>query len=110
MPELLPTDLRVPSLTMAKPVNRVPGPDLLPGGSWYGPEWDGFRVSAVVTETGLTLWSCQGKDLNGWFADLAAVLTKQVPTGCVIDGEALICPQAGPPPRHLPPATWRGCR
>jgi ATP-dependent DNA ligase len=61
MSELLPADLRAPSLTMAKPVNRVPGPDVLPGGSWYEPTWDGFRVSAVVAETGVTLWSCQGK-------------------------------------------------
>jgi len=50
----------------------------------------GFRASAVVAETGVTLWSCQGNDLTRWFPDLATALAKQVPPGCVIDGEALI--------------------
>lgn len=38
----------------------------------------------------MRLWSCQGKDVTRWFPDLAAALAKQVPPGCVIDGEALI--------------------
>lgn len=61
MSELRPADLRVPSLSMAKPVNRVPGPDVLPGGSGYEPKWDGFRVSAVVAETGVTLCPVRAK-------------------------------------------------
>jgi ATP-dependent DNA ligase len=85
----LPADLRVPSLAAAKPVARVPKPDVLPGGCLYEPKWDGFRVAAVVTDT-VTIWSRQGKDLTRYFPDLAAALADQVPPGCVIDGEALI--------------------
>lgn len=85
----LPADLRVPSLAAAKPVARVPKPGALPGGCLYEPKWDGFRVSATVTDT-VTIWSRQGKDLTRWFPDLAAALLEQVPPGCVIDGEALI--------------------
>lgn len=75
---------------MAKPVSRVPGPDVLPGGSWYEPKWDGFRVAASVSDSGVTIWSRQGKDLTRYFPDLAAALQDQVPPGCVIDGEAII--------------------
>jgi hypothetical protein len=74
---------------MAKPVARVPGPGVLPGGCLYEPKWDGFRCAAVVTDSGVTIWSRQGKDLTRWFPDLATAFSEQVPPGCVIDGEAL---------------------
>lgn len=90
MSEIPPAVLRAPPLAMAKPVPRVPGPDVLPGGSWYEPKWDGFWVSATVADSGVTLWSRQGKDLTRWFPDLVTALAEQVPPGCVIDGEALI--------------------
>jgi hypothetical protein len=90
MSEQLPADLRVPSLAAAKPVDRVPKSGVLPGGCFYEPKWDGFRCGIVVTETGVTIWSRQGKDLTRWFPDLAASFAEQVPPGCVIDGEALI--------------------
>lgn len=90
MSGLLPADLRAPSLAMAKPVARVPRPEVLPGGCLYEPKWDGFRCGVVVTDTGVTIWSRQGKDLTRWFPDLAAAFTEHVPAGCVIDGEALI--------------------
>jgi ATP-dependent DNA ligase len=90
MSEILPADLRVPSLAMAKPAARVPGPGVLPGGCLYEPKWDGFRAGIVVTETGATIWSRQGKDLTGYFPDLAPAILEHVPPGCVIDGELLI--------------------
>lgn len=90
MPELLPADLRVPSLVMAKAVARVPGPEVLPGGCLYEPKWDGFRAAVTVTESGVTIWSRQGKDLTRYFPDLMAAFTEHVPPGCVVDGEVLI--------------------
>ncbi|HEX9088236.1 MAG TPA: ATP-dependent DNA ligase [Arthrobacter sp.] len=86
----LPADLRVPSLAMAKPVARVPSPGLLPGGCLYEPKWDGFRCGILVEESGVTIWSRQGKDLTRYFPDLVAAFAGQVPAGCVLDGEALI--------------------
>lgn len=86
----LPAELRVPTLAMAKPVAKVPAPGVLPGGCLYEPKWDGFRIAAVTTDSGITLWSRQGKDLTRYFPDLVAALLEQVPPGCVIDGEALI--------------------
>lgn len=89
MPEL-PAELRVPTLAMAKPVAKVPGPGVLPGGCLYEPKWDGFRAGIVVTESSATIWSRQGKDLTRYFPDLVAAILEQVPPGCVVDGEALI--------------------
>jgi ATP-dependent DNA ligase len=63
---------------------------VLPGGCIYEPKWDGFRASVTATETGVTIWSGQGKDLTRYFPDLAATAREQIPAGCVIDGEALI--------------------
>lgn len=90
MPEPVPAAFRAPSLAMAKPVAEVPAPGALPGGCLYEPKWDGFRIAAVTSEAGVTLWSRQGKDLTRYFPDLAAALQEQVPPGCVIDGEAMI--------------------
>jgi ATP-dependent DNA ligase len=91
MSELLPQDLSArPALAMAKPVARVPGPGVLPGGCLYEPKWDGFRAGIVVTESGATIWSRQGKDLTRYFPDLVPAIVEHIPAGCVIDGELLI--------------------
>lgn len=87
----LPPELRPPlALAAAKPVNRIPSPAALPGGCFYEPKWDGFRVSMTVTETGAVLFSRQGKDLTRYFPDLITAAEDQIPPGCVVDGEALI--------------------
>lgn len=86
----LPADLRLPSLAAAKPVNRIPGPEVLPGGYFLEPKWDGFRCGVVVSQAGVTIWFRQRKDRIRWFPDLAAAFAERVPPGRVIDGPALI--------------------
>ncbi|MDN4646171.1 ATP-dependent DNA ligase [Arthrobacter sp. PsM3] len=90
MSEVLPAALRAPSLVLTKPVARVPGPAVLPGGRIYEPKWDGFRASVTVVDAGVTFWSRQGKDLTRYFPDVAAAAREHIPAGCVIDGEALV--------------------
>lgn len=36
------------------------------------------------------MWSRQGKELTRYFPDLVAAAVEQIPSGCVVDGEALI--------------------
>lgn len=75
---------------MAKPAARVPGPGVLPGGCLYEPKWDGFRAGIVVTESGATIWSRQGKNLTRYFPDVLPAIVAHIPPGCVVDGELLI--------------------
>jgi ATP-dependent DNA ligase len=65
MSEGLPAALRPPvALALARAVESIPRADALPGGCLYEPNWDGFRVCAVVGTDGISLWSRQGKDLT----------------------------------------------
>jgi ATP-dependent DNA ligase len=91
MTEDVPAALRPPvPLALAKAVETVPGEAALAGGTVYEPKWDGYRVSIFTTPSGVSLWSRQGKDLTRYFPDLADALVSQVPSGCVLDGEAVI--------------------
>jgi len=61
-----------------------------PGKLVYEPKWDGYRAIGIRDNSGASLWSRQGKDLSPYFPDLVAVIASEVPSGCVIDGEAVI--------------------
>jgi ATP-dependent DNA ligase len=78
------------ALALAKSVESIPPPRALPGGCLYEPKWDGFRVAIFTGPGGATLWSRQGKDLTRYFPDLVAAAEEHIPSGCVVDGEALI--------------------
>lgn len=80
-------------LVLAKAVPRIPAPGALPGGCLYEPKWDGFRMAMFVGPAGTTLWSRQGKDLTRYFPELAAAATEQIPSGVVLDGEAVLWSQ-----------------
>jgi hypothetical protein len=75
---------------MAKAVPRIPSVTALPGGSIYEPKWDGFRAAVVAGDSGISLWSRQGKDLSRYFPDLIDAAEQHIPSGCVVDGEAVI--------------------
>jgi len=62
----------------------------MPGGAVYEPKWDGYRIVAVRDDSGVRLWSRQGKDLTSRFPDLAEAVVSQVQPGTVIDAEAVI--------------------
>lgn len=90
MGETIPAALHPPlSLALAKAVPAIPGPNALPGGCWFEPKWDGFRAVLLVAEGAVSLLSRQSKDLTRFFPDLVAA-AQQIPSGCVIDGEAVI--------------------
>ncbi|MBT2566193.1 ATP-dependent DNA ligase [Arthrobacter sp. ISL-85] len=91
MTEDVPPSFHPPvSLALAKAVESVPTEAALPGGSRYEPKWDGYRACVLVSASGVSLYSRQGKDLSRYFPDLVEALPGQVPPGCVLDGEAVI--------------------
>jgi ATP-dependent DNA ligase len=68
----------------------MPRADALPGSLSYEPKWDGYRCVAIHDDTGVSLWSRQGKQLIRYFPELVEAIAAAVPPGCVIDGEAVI--------------------
>lgn len=87
--EHVPDELQGPlELMLARVAERLPGPSAMPGGTRWEPKWDGFRV-AIVVDDQVRLWSRQKKDLTASFPELADAAADQVPSGCVMDGEAV---------------------
>lgn len=56
----------------------------------YERKWDGFRLAIVAGADGVSLWSRQGRDLSRYFPELLEAAAAQIPSGCVLDGEAVI--------------------
>jgi ATP-dependent DNA ligase len=84
----VPKELRgPPELMLARTAERLPSASALAGGTRWGPKWDGVRIAAVDDQ--VRLWSRQKKDLTASFPELAAAAAEQVPTGCVLDREAV---------------------
>ncbi|WP_247044547.1 ATP-dependent DNA ligase [Arthrobacter rhizosphaerae] len=48
------------------------------------------RACALIGPDGVSLYSRQGKDLSRYFPDLLEALARQIPPGCVLDGEAVV--------------------
>jgi ATP-dependent DNA ligase len=91
MSEDVPASLRPPvERALTKAINAIPAEDALPSGCRYEPKWDGCRASISVSSTGASLWSRQGKDLSHYFPELLQAAEAQIPTGCVLDGKAVI--------------------
>jgi ATP-dependent DNA ligase len=77
-------------LALAKAVNRFPAAHALPGTLCFEPKWDGYRLTVFRRRNGTALWSRQGKDLTRYFPELVAAATEMIPSGCVVDGEAVV--------------------
>lgn len=87
----LPPELTPPvKVALAKPVEKMPRPNALPGGCLFEPKWDGYRITIAKEDSTVTLWSRQGKDLSRYFPDLLEAADEQLPAGCLVDGEAII--------------------
>jgi ATP-dependent DNA ligase len=75
---------------LARPVDTLPGPGALPGGTVFEPKWDGYRVLVFADADGTVfLQSRNGRDLTRAFPEIAgaaAVLEEDL----VLDGEAVI--------------------
>ena len=84
---LIPASIRFPpAVVLAKPVEQIPAPSALPGGSRYEPKWDGFRA-VIVCDAVVSIWSRQGKDLTVAFPELVEAAGEQLPKGALFDGE-----------------------
>jgi bifunctional non-homologous end joining protein LigD len=68
------------------------------GKQWlFEPKFDGFRSLLRQSGDGLVrLTSRQGKDLTGWFPELAQA-GKSLPPSTVLDGEIVIADEHGHP-------------
>jgi ATP-dependent DNA ligase len=81
-------------VALARPVEVLPGSRSLPGGCLYEPKWDGFRcvlhLHRVEGRTVCRVQSRRGADLTGAFPDIAAAAAAQLPSGTVVDGEAVV--------------------
>jgi ATP-dependent DNA ligase len=75
---------------LAKPVDRLPAPDALPGGCVYEPKFDGYRALLFVDDVGCRVQSRRGHDISLSFPDIAETAAEQLPEGVVLDGELVI--------------------
>jgi bifunctional non-homologous end joining protein LigD len=66
-----------------------------------GPEWihefkhDGFRIVARRDVAGVHLFTRNGNDFTPRFAQIAAAVAALPVRSCLIDGEAIVCDEAG---------------
>jgi bifunctional non-homologous end joining protein LigD len=66
-----------------------------------GPEWiheikhDGFRIMARRDAAGVNLYTRKGNDFTPRFAQIAAAVAALPVRSCLIDGEAIVCNDAG---------------
>lgn len=74
---------------LARAVDRLPRSDQLPGGTWYEPKWDGFRVIASCIGERVALRSRRGTDLTDAFPEIASALADQV-ADVILDGELVV--------------------
>ena len=80
--------LRAPvEVMLARPVDRLPAANALPGGVQYEQKWDGYRVVAFGGDD-VYLQSRRGANLTAAFPEVAGAVG-QLPS-CVVDGEVVI--------------------
>src|SRR5262245_45577112 len=60
------------------------------GGYLYEPKWDGFRALVFRGTDDVFIQSRDLRPLDRYFPDLHDVFLKQLPAGCVLDGEIVI--------------------
>ncbi|HEX3732389.1 MAG TPA: ATP-dependent DNA ligase [Mycobacteriales bacterium] len=71
---------------LAKAVHEVPRTP----GMMYEPKWDGFRSVVFRDGDELELGSRNDRPLTRYFPELAELLTKALPSRCVVDGEIVV--------------------
>ena len=70
--------------------------DQLPSGDYlYEPKWDGFRALVFRGGDELYLQSRDSRPLDRYFPELHDELLRQLPDGCVVDGEIVIATKKG---------------
>jgi len=61
-----------------------------PGDYLFEPKWDGFRAIVFRSASGVFIQSRDSKPLDRYFPELHDALLKELPAGCVVDGEIII--------------------
>ncbi len=74
------------------PAAALAAPGMLPAGrQWaYELKYDGWRILAETTDTGVTLWSRHGTDLTARLPEVAAAIADHIPPGFILDGEVIV--------------------
>lgn len=73
---------------LAKPVGAsVPAPESVPGGLFFEPKWDGFRILIYRFADRVVLQPRRAGDLGYAFPEVVAQAMEQLPPGTVVDGE-----------------------
>ncbi|GAB2737942.1 hypothetical protein GCM10027090_06420 [Sinomonas soli] len=70
-------------------LRRGPGRWARPG-VLLEPKWDGFRAALIFEDGAPVVYSRNGTDLSTRFPELLAAAAEQIPSGCVLDGEAVV--------------------
>src|SRR5579884_3892203 len=61
----------------------------------YEPKWDGFRAIVFRGRDELFIQSRDLRPLDRYFPELHATLVRELPDGCVVDGEIVIATPRG---------------
>lgn len=75
---------------LAKAVPVVPSGDAVDGGYSYEPKWDGFRAIVSIADGVCEIGSRGSKPLTRYFPELVEAFLRQLPDGCVVDGEIVL--------------------
>ena len=87
------TDSDIP---FTPPMECLPVNELPDNAEWvYELKLDGFRAQAIRDQSGVHLFSRNGKDFSKKFAQVFSVLTKALPMGTAVDGELVAFDKTG---------------
>jgi ATP-dependent DNA ligase len=76
---------------LAKLADEIPG-----GAGWsYEPKWDGFRAIVFRGPSDVFIQSRDLRPLDRYFPELHEVFLRELPDGCVVDGEIVIATAHG---------------
>jgi len=89
----------VPNLPFKPPLQPMlaKGKDAIPRGEgWlYEPKWDGFRAIIFVDGDDTYICSRNGQPLQRYFPELLPVITRALPSPCIVDAEIIIAGDHG---------------
>ncbi|MPZ68713.1 MAG: ATP-dependent DNA ligase [Actinobacteria bacterium] len=85
------------TVTLAtKPMLAKLQDDVPEGDGWsYEPKWDGFRTLIHRRGDSLDIISRDARPMNRYFPELVALLTEELTTDCVLDGEIVVAIEDG---------------
>ena len=83
--------MTLPFTSPIEPMLADPQVEIPVGEGWvYEPKWDGFRALPFKDGEALHLCSRNGQPLERYFPEVVALLKKNIPGDCVLDGELFV--------------------